>query len=198
MIPIDMIGAVIGPGGKNIRKIVADSGAEINIEDDGSVVVAATSKEAADIAIAAISRITEVPEVGKVYSSTVKKIMDFGVFVEFLPGKEGLVHVSQLDVKRVENPADVVKVGDVFDVKIVDKDDQGRWKLSRKAVLAPDQPYERAPQREGGDRPRSDHRSHDGGHSRGGDRGWGPKALSRSEPRSGKHQCECRSAGNRC
>jgi polyribonucleotide nucleotidyltransferase len=171
MIPIDMIGAVIGPGGKNIRKIVADSGAEINIEDDGSVVVAATSKEAADIAIAAISRITEVPEVGKIYSSTVKKIMDFGVFVEFLPGKEGLVHVSQLDVKRVENPADVVKVGDVFDVKIVDKDDQGRWKLSRKAVLAPDQPYERAPQREGGDRPRSDHRSHDGGHSRGGDRG---------------------------
>ena len=84
-----------------------------------------------------ISRITEVPEVGKVYTSTVKKIMDFGVFVEFLPGKEGLVHVSQLDVKRVANPADVCKVGDVFEVKIVDKDDQGRWKLSRKAVLAP-------------------------------------------------------------
>ncbi|MBP1656623.1 MAG: pnp [Bacteroidetes bacterium] len=168
MIPVDMIGAVIGPGGKNIRKIVADSGAEINIEDDGSVVVAATSKEAADKAISAISKITEVPEVGKTYSATVKKIMDFGVFVEFLPGKEGLVHVSQLDVKRVENPADVVKVGDVFDVKIVDKDDQGRWKLSRKAVLAPDVPYERAPQREGGDRPHGDRRPHDGGPRRSG------------------------------
>jgi polyribonucleotide nucleotidyltransferase len=167
MIPVDMIGAVIGPGGKNIRKIVADSGAEINIEDDGSVVVAATSKEAADKAISAISKITEVPEVGKTYSATVKKIMDFGVFVEFLPGKEGLVHVSQLDVKRVENPADVVKVGDVFDVKIVDKDDQGRWKLSRKAVLAPDVPYERAPQREGGDRPHGDRRPHDSSHRRG-------------------------------
>jgi polyribonucleotide nucleotidyltransferase len=167
MIPVDMIGAVIGPGGKNIRKIVADSGAEINIEDDGSVVVAATSKDAADKAISAISRITEVPEVGKIYSATVKKIMDFGVFVEFLPGKEGLVHVSQLDVKRVASPGDVVKVGDVFDVKIVDKDDQGRWKLSRKAVLLPDQPYERPPQREGGDRPHGDRRPHD---RRGGER----------------------------
>jgi polyribonucleotide nucleotidyltransferase len=166
-IPVDLIGAVIGPGGKNIRKIVSDSGAEINIEDDGSVVVAATSKESADKAISAISRITEVPEIGKIYSSTVKKVTDFGAFVEFLPGKEGLVHVSQLDVKRVANPADVVKVGDVFDVKIVDKDDQGRWKLSRKAVLAPDQPYERPPQRkEGGDRPHGE-RSHGHGSSRG-------------------------------
>ncbi len=169
MIPVDMIGAVIGPGGKNIRKIVSESGAEINIEDDGSVVVAATSKESADKAISAISRITEVPEVGKIYSATVKKIMDFGVFVEFLPGKEGLVHVSQLDVKRVASPSDVTKVGDVFDVKIVDKDDQGRWKLSRKAVLAPDQPYERTPPREGGDRPQGERRSHDGGSRRGGD-----------------------------
>jgi polyribonucleotide nucleotidyltransferase len=138
MIPIDMIGAVIGPGGKMIRQIVKDSGAEINIEDDGSVVVAATSQEAADKAIAAIQRITEVPEIGKIYSSTVKKVTEFGAFVEFLPGKEGLVHVSQLDVKRVAKPSDVVKVGDVFDVKIVDKDDQGRWKLSRKAVMQPE------------------------------------------------------------
>ena len=169
-IPVELIGAVIGPGGKNIRKIVADSGAEINIEDDGSVVVAATSKESADKAIAAIGRITELPEIGKIYNATVKKVTDFGAFVEFLPGKEGLVHVSQLDVKRVENPSDVVKVGDVFDVKIVDKDDMGRWKLSRKAVLAPDQPYERTPPRRegGGDRPHGD-RPHGGdrGHSRG-------------------------------
>jgi polyribonucleotide nucleotidyltransferase len=137
-IPVDMIGAVIGPGGKNIRQIVKDSGAEINIEDDGSVVVAATSRESADKAITAISRITEVPEVGKVYSATVKKVTDFGAFVEFLPGKEGLVHVSQLDVKRVNKPSDVVKVGDQFDVKITDKDEQGRFKLSRKVLMKPE------------------------------------------------------------
>ncbi len=162
MIPVDMIGALIGPGGKNIRQIVKDSGAEINIEDDGSVVIAATSKEAADKAIAAISRITEVPEVGKVYTATVKKVMDFGAFVEFLPGKEGLVHVSQLDTKRVEKPSDVVKVGDVFEVKIVDKDDQGRWKLSRKALMKPE-PHQK-PEGEGhepsGERPHHDRHRH--------------------------------------
>ncbi len=134
-IPIDMIGALIGPGGKNIRQIVKDSGAEVNIEDDGTVIVAATSKESADKAIRAIGRIAEVPEVGKVYRAKVVKVMDFGAFVEFLPGKEGLVHVSQLDTKRVNKPSDVVKVGDEFDVKITDKDDQGRWKLSRKALM---------------------------------------------------------------
>jgi polyribonucleotide nucleotidyltransferase len=144
MIPIDMIGAVIGPGGKMIRQIVKDSGAEINIEDDGAVTVAATSKEASDKAIQSIMRITEQPEIGKVYTATVKKVTDFGAFVEFLPGKEGLVHVSQLDTKRIEKVSDHVKVGDVFDVKITDKDDQGRWKLSRKALLT------------GGDQPKSD------------------------------------------
>jgi polyribonucleotide nucleotidyltransferase len=138
-IPVDLIGAVIGPGGKNIRQIVKDSGAEVNIEDDGTIVVAATSKEAADKAIDAINKITEQPEVGKVYHATVKKVTDFGAFVEFLPGKEGLVHVSQLDVKRVNKPSDVVKVGDEFDVKITDKDDQGRWKLSRKILMLKEQ-----------------------------------------------------------
>jgi polyribonucleotide nucleotidyltransferase len=155
-IPVDMIGAVIGPGGKNIRQIVKDSGAEVNIEDDGSIVVAATSKESADKAIQAIARITEVPEIGKVYSATVKKVTDFGAFVEFLPGKEGLVHVSQLDRKRVEKPSDVVKVGDVFDVKITDKDDQGRWKLSRKVLMPGGEETHHDDQR-GKDRPRHDH-----------------------------------------
>lgn len=134
-IPIDLIGAVIGPGGKNIRAIVAESGAEINIEDDGTVVVAATSQESANKAIYAIKRIAEVPEVGKIYRATVKKVTDFGAFVEFLPGKEGLVHVSQLDVKRVNKPSDVVKLGDVFDVKITDQDEQGRYKLSKKVLM---------------------------------------------------------------
>ena len=138
-IPVDLIGAVIGPGGKMIRQIVKDSGAEVNIEDDGSIVVAATSKESAEKAIIAINRITEMPEVGKVYHAVVKKVTDFGAFVEFLPGKEGLVHVSQLDVKRVNKPSDVVKVGDEFDVKITEKDDQGRYKLSRKVLMLQEQ-----------------------------------------------------------
>jgi polyribonucleotide nucleotidyltransferase len=161
-VPVDMIGAVIGPGGKTIRQIVKDSGAEVDISDDGSVVIAATSKESADKAIQAIQRITEVPEIGKIYTSTVKKIMEFGAFVEFLPGKEGLVHISQLDTKRVEKVSDLLKVGDVIEVKIIDKDDQGRWKLSRRAVLAPDEkPYQ----------PHSDERPH---HPRG-DQRRGPR-----------------------
>jgi polyribonucleotide nucleotidyltransferase len=162
-IPVDMIGAVIGPGGKNIRQIVKDSGAEVNIEDDGSIVVAATSKESADKAIQAINRITEVPEVGKVYHATVKKVTDFGAFVEFLPGKEGLVHVSQLDTKRVNKPSDVVKVGDEFDVKITDKDEQGRYKLSRKVLMKSEGGQDQGQQDE---KPhherRSDERHHDG------------------------------------
>lgn len=134
-IPVDLIGAVIGPGGKNIRGIVQESGAEINIEDDGTVVIAATTQSASDKAAELINKITAVPEVGKVYKATVKKIMDFGAFVEILPGKEGLVHISQLDVKRVAKVADVVKVGDQFEVKLLEIDDKGRLNLSRKVLL---------------------------------------------------------------
>jgi len=109
-VPIDMIGAIIGPGGKNIRSIVQESGAEINIDDDGTVTIAAVEKESSDIAIRRILGMTEMPEIGKVYNATVKKITDFGAFVEILPGKEGLIHVSQLDVNRVENVSDFLKL----------------------------------------------------------------------------------------
>ena len=134
-IPVDMIGALIGPGGKNIRQIVKDSGAEVNIEDDGTVTVAAVERESAEKALAAIRRMTELPEVGKTYMATVKKIMDFGAFVEILPGKEGLVHISQLDVNRVEKVEDLVKLGDQIEVKLMKIDDEGRLNLSRKALL---------------------------------------------------------------
>lgn len=134
-IPIEMIGPLIGPGGKNIRQIVKDSGAEINIEDDGTVTVAAVEKESADKALAAIRKMTELPEVGKTYRATVKKIMDFGAFVEILPGKEGLVHISQLDVNRVGKVEDVVKLGDQIEVKLMKIDEEGRLNLSRKALL---------------------------------------------------------------
>ena len=134
-IPVDMIGALIGPGGKNIRQIVKDSGAEVNIEDDGTVIVAAVERESAEKALAAIRRMTELPEVGKTYMATVKKIMDFGAFVEILPGKEGLVHISQLAVNRVEKVGDVVKLGDQIEVKLMKIDDEGRLNLSHKALL---------------------------------------------------------------
>jgi polyribonucleotide nucleotidyltransferase len=135
MIPVDMIGPLIGPGGKNIRQIVKDSGAEINIEDDGTVTIAAVEKTSADAALRAIQRLTESPEIGKVYTATVKKIMEFGAFVEILPGKEGLVHISQLDVNRVNTVEDVVKLGDTIDVKLINIDNEGRLVLSRKALL---------------------------------------------------------------
>jgi polyribonucleotide nucleotidyltransferase len=134
-IPVDMIGAVIGPGGKMIRHITSESGAEINIEDDGTITIAAVEGESARKAIEMINAITEMPEVGKVYHATVKKITDFGAFVEILPGKEGLVHVSQLDVKRVEKVEDMFKVGDQFDVKLMLIDAAGKMSLSRKALL---------------------------------------------------------------
>lgn len=134
-VPVEMIGAVIGPGGKMIRDICAKSGAEINIEDDGTVVIASVSGEGTEIALGIINRIIEIPEVGKVYKGRVTRTMDFGAFVEFLPGKEGLVHISALDNARVEKVTDAVNVGDEIEVKLMEKDREGRYNLSRKALL---------------------------------------------------------------
>ncbi|HEY5614668.1 MAG TPA: polyribonucleotide nucleotidyltransferase, partial [Bacteroidota bacterium] len=156
-IPVDMIGALIGPGGKNIRQLVADSGAEINVDDDGTVTVAAVEQESADKALNYIRKLAEVPEVGKVYKATVKKIMEFGAFVEILPGKEGLVHISQLDVNRVGKVEDLVKLGDTIEVKLMKIDDEGRLNLSRKALLpggenAMEEMNKPRPKRDHGDR----------------------------------------------
>ncbi|MBW7887037.1 MAG: polyribonucleotide nucleotidyltransferase [Bacteroidetes bacterium] len=140
-IPTDLIGALIGPGGKNIRSIVQESGAEINIEDDGTVVIAATTAESGKKAEELVNRIAAVPEIGKTYRATVKRIMDFGAFVEILPGKEGLVHISQLDTKRVAKVTDVVKVGDFLEVKLLEIDEKGRLNLSHKAILSEEQKH---------------------------------------------------------
>jgi polyribonucleotide nucleotidyltransferase len=134
-IPVDMIGSVIGPGGKVIRQIVKDTGAEINIEDDGTVVIASVSGEGTEKALAIINKIVEIPEVGKTYRGKVVRIMDFGAFVEILPGKDGLVHISQLALDRTEKVTDVVNIGDEIDVKLVEKDSEGRLNLSRKVLL---------------------------------------------------------------
>jgi polyribonucleotide nucleotidyltransferase len=130
----DKIREVIGPGGKMIREICETTGAKIDIEDDGTVKVAAVDKEAADAAIARIKGITAEPEIGEIYDGTVVKIMDFGAFVNYLGTRDGLVHISQLADKRVEKTSDVVKVGDKVKVKLVGIDERGKVKLSMKSV----------------------------------------------------------------
>lgn len=131
----DKIRELIGPGGKTIRKIISETGVTIDIEDDGKVNIASTDKEAMEKAIEIINRLTEAPEVGKIYMAKVKRIMPFGAFVEFLPGQEGLVHVSELSDKYVKNVEDEVKVGDEFLVKLIEIDEQGRINLSRKQAM---------------------------------------------------------------
>jgi polyribonucleotide nucleotidyltransferase len=126
---------VIGSGGKVIRKIIQDTGATIDIEDDGSVQVASVDGEAMKKAVEIINSIVQDPEVGKIYKAKVTRIMDFGAFCEILPGKEGLCHVSELADSFVKNVNDVVKVGDEFEVKLMEIDQQGRLNLSRKRAM---------------------------------------------------------------
>jgi len=137
-VPTDMIGAVIGPGGKTIRHIIAESKAEIDINDEGQVTIAAVNKENAAIARKMIELITAVPEIGKVYDGIVKGIKDFGAFVEIIPGKEGLLHISEIDNKRVTRVSDELKMGQQVQVKLIAIDEFGKLKLSRKVLLKPD------------------------------------------------------------
>jgi len=134
-IPQDKIGEIIGPGGKNIRRMIEESGVtSIDIEEDGKVIIASPDIKALDIAVGMIKGITVEPEIGITYEATVKRIMNFGCFVEFAPGKEGLVHVSELGTggKFVKDVNEVVKVGDKLKVKLVEKDEMGRFNLSKK------------------------------------------------------------------
>jgi polyribonucleotide nucleotidyltransferase len=136
MINPEKIALVIGKGGETINKIIAETGVEIDIEDSGLVMIASTEAEGAARAIEIIRGLTVDPEVGRVYTGKVVKLMDFGAFVNILPGKDGLVHISQLSDKRVEKVSDVVKLGEEVQVKLMDVDGQGRLNLSMKAVLA--------------------------------------------------------------
>ncbi len=139
-IPKEMIGAIIGPGGKIIQNMQAETGAAITIEeigDQGRVEIAANNKTAIEAAIAKIKGIVAIPEVGETYPSKVKSVMPYGAFVEFMPGKEGLLHISEIDWKRIETmDQSGIKEGDVIDVKLLDIDQKtGKFKLSRKALL---------------------------------------------------------------
>jgi polyribonucleotide nucleotidyltransferase len=131
----DKIGLVIGPGGKTIKGIVAETGAEINIEDDGSVHIYSNSADSLQRAKEIILGMTKEITVGEVYQGTVVSTKEFGAFVEVLPGKDGLCHISELADFRVNRTEDVVKVGDTIWVKCIGVDDKGRVKLSRKAAM---------------------------------------------------------------
>ena len=138
-IPKEMIGAVIGPGGKIIQEIQATTGTVISVTEEaqfGIVSVAADNKEAIDKAMARINAIVAIPEVGKIYNGKVKSIVPFGAFVEILPGKDGLLHISEIDWKRVEKTEDVLKEGEMIDVKLIEIDSKsGKLKLSRKVLI---------------------------------------------------------------
>ncbi len=131
----EKIGALIGPGGKNIKRLVEESGCEINIEDDGTVNIFSVSPEGMKIARDAITGMTAEAEVGKIYRGKVVTVKEFGAFVEFLPGKDGLVHISELANFRVKKTEDIVKVGDEITVKCLGVDEKGRVRLSRKAAM---------------------------------------------------------------
>lgn len=132
----DKIGALIGPGGKNIRGICEETGVKIDVEDDGTVKIFASDGEAMEQARYRIEGSVGEPEIGKIYKGIVKTIKDFGCFVEFMPGQEGMVHISELADYRVKSVEDICKVGDQITVKVIDIDDRGRVRLSRKAALA--------------------------------------------------------------
>jgi polyribonucleotide nucleotidyltransferase len=137
-IAVDKIREVIGPGGKMVNKIIDETGVKIDIEDDGTIYIASPDGEAAAQAKKIIEDLVREVEVGEIYMGTVVRVESYGAFVELLPGKDGLVHISQLDRKRVAKTEDVVKVGDSIEVKVIGIDEKGRVKLSHKVLLPPD------------------------------------------------------------
>jgi polyribonucleotide nucleotidyltransferase len=169
-IPVSKIGTLIGPGGKVIKRIQEETGATIEVDDEGMVFISSIDQAGGAAAMAYVTGLMCEPEVGKVYKGVVKTIVDFGAFVEFLPGKDGLLHISELEYRRVNNVEDVVQVGDTIEVKLVEIDSRtGKVRLSRKALLPAPEGWEEPPRRErsdsGGDRGRS------GGGGRDRDRG---------------------------
>ena len=134
-LPKDKIGAFIGPGGKNIRGIIEKTGANIEVEDDGSVFVSSVDKASLEAAKQMVEYYTMEVEVGKVYKGRVVSIVDFGAFVEVLPGKEGLLHISEVDTHRINRVDDVLKMGQEVEVKVVDMENSGKFRLSRRVLL---------------------------------------------------------------
>ena len=134
-IPVDKIGAIIGPGGKTIRAIQEETNTQIDIQDEGFVYVASSDSQGASLALERIEALTEVPQIGHIYTGKTVRVTDFGAFVEILPNIDGMVHISQLDSERVERVEDIVQVGDEITVMVTAIDENGKIRLSRQAVL---------------------------------------------------------------
>jgi len=155
-IDIDKIGALIGPGGKNVKALCEQYSVKINTEDDGTVTIFGKNTKDAENAKMAVMGIASDPEVDRVYDGVVKRIMDFGAFVEILPGKEGLVHISKLSRQRIAQVTDVLKEGQQIPVKLLEIDKQGRLNLSYIDAIDPNGAPESSGRRE--DRPRNNPR----------------------------------------
>jgi polyribonucleotide nucleotidyltransferase len=158
----DKIREVIGPGGKIIKRITEETGAQIDIDDTGEVRIAAVNREGGKRAEELIRNITEDPEVGKIYQGKVRSVVTFGAFVEIMPGKDGLLHISEIEHHRVARTEDVLNLGDMVMVKVIGVDRDGKVKLSRKALL---------PEPEGGVPAGAGAGGHERERDRGGDRG---------------------------
>jgi polyribonucleotide nucleotidyltransferase len=181
----DKIGALIGPGGKTIRGIVDSTGAQIDVEDDGRVFISTASGEAAQRAVTMVEALTREIKVGDMFLGKVVRIMPFGAFVNLVPGKDGMVHVSELDTKRVENVEDVVKMGDEINVMVIAVDpSNGKVSLSRRAVLTGETPEDRVAAGAGrGARPERGGNGN-GGNGNGGEGPRGPRGEGdRNRPR---------------
>ena len=131
----DKVREVIGPGGKTIRGIIEATGVTIDIEDDGTVLIASVNEMASQEAVQMVRELTKEAEIGQIYMGTVRKIMDFGAFVEIFPGTDGLLHISQISEKRVNKVSDEVQEGDRIMVKVLEVDRNGRIKLSHKEAI---------------------------------------------------------------
>ena len=193
-VPVDKIGTVIGPGGKTIRGITEETGATIDIQEDGTVIIGSADGAAAEKAMQMIDDLTREVKVGDIFTGKVARIMDFGAFVEILPGKDGLVHISELDEERVPSVGDVVEIGQELTVAVIQIDDLGRINLSRRALLVDEEidPNGRDPvggrsQRTGGYRRDGGRGRNDrGGRDRGGrDRDRGGRGRDRDRSRGG-------------
>ena len=178
-VPMDKIGMIIGPGGKNIRSLQEETNTKIDIDDDGTVFIASTDGVGFEEAKDRILGMIEIPEIGKIYTGKCVRVTDFGAFIEILPGVDGMVHISQLSSERVEKVEDVVKVGDELTVMVIDIDPAGKIRLSRQALL---EGWTAEEAREHDNANRS--RSRSNGHSEGGHRGGGDRSGDR---RSGEH-----------
>ncbi|MEW6378296.1 MAG: polyribonucleotide nucleotidyltransferase [bacterium] len=152
----DKVGTVIGPGGKMIRSIIDQTGVKIDIEDDGKIIIASSDEASAKKAIQLIQNLVEEPEVGKIYQGKVKRIVDFGAFVEIIPGTDGLLHISQISQQRLRRVEDALKEGDEIEVKVIEIDKQGKVKLSHKALLEKSEEH----REHGGYREHREHREH--------------------------------------